>query len=384
MRTAIIGGALLIVGIVAVVLRVEPFGAVVALWNRVWPILLFVAAITVVTELVAEADVFTMVAERLSRWGRGRAWMLWLLVCALCVGSTVFFSLDTTAVLITPVVITVVRHTGVRILPFALTAVWLANTASLLLPVSNLTNLLAQEVGHQSVTQFVALSWAPALVAILVPLAVVAIAFRRDLNARFAAPTNARLGDRKLFTISIVVLVALLPALVSGIPVWIPACAAALVLAVAFALLRPAAIRIGLIPWSLLAFAGGLFLVAGAAHQLGLGRALAAATGDGTGFPALLRLAGVGAASANLVNNLPAYLALEPTAAGYPVRVIALLVGVNCGVLITPWASLATLLWHNRLNALGVDVPWRRFVLLGLIVAPLTIIGSVTALAFVS
>ena len=384
MRMAIVGGALLIVGVVAVVLHLEPLNAVDVLWNRVWPILLFVAAITVVTEFVAEAGVFTAISERLARWGRGRAWMLWLLVSVLCVVVTMFFSLDTTAVLITPVVIIVVRHTGLRILPFALTTVWLANTASLLLPVSNLTNLLAQEVSSQSVAQFVVLSWAPAVIAMVIPLAVVTIAFRRDLGARFTAPPDAPLGDRTLFTISIVVLVVLMPALVSGIPVWIPACAAALVLTLTFALRRRAVVRIRLIPWSLLAFACGLFLVVDSAHQLGLGTALAAATGDGTGFAQLLRLAGAGAASANLANNLPAYLALEPSAVGSPIRMMALLIGVNCGALVTPWASLATLLWHNRLTALGVEVPWRTFILLGFIVAPLTILGSVAALALIS
>lgn len=53
---------------------------------------------------------FAIAAERMARWGRGRAWMLWILVCALCVVATVFFSLDTTAVLVTPVVITVQQH----------------------------------------------------------------------------------------------------------------------------------------------------------------------------------------------------------------------------------------------------------------------------------
>ncbi|MEO8907359.1 MAG: SLC13 family permease [Microbacteriaceae bacterium] len=383
MRTGIIGGILLLAGVLALVLRIEPITAVDALWNRVWPILLFVAAITVVTEFVAAAGVFSAVAFRLARWGAGRAWMLWLLVCVLCVVVTVFFSLDTTAVLITPVVITLVRHTGLRVLPFALTTVWLANTASLLLPVSNLTNLLAQEVGGQSVAEFAALSWAPALVAIAVPLAVVAIAFRRDLGTRFTAPAEVRPVERTLFVVAIVVLVALLPALVSGVPVWVPACAAALILVVTFALRRPEVIRIELVPWPLLVFAAGLFLVIDSAHQLGLGRLLATATGGGTGFPQLLRLAGVGAASANLVNNLPAYLALEPTAVGHPVRIMALLIGTNCGPLITPWASLATLLWHNRLNAFGVTAPWGRYMLLGAIVAPLTVIAAVGALCLV-
>jgi arsenical pump membrane protein len=383
MRTAIIGGALLLVGVIAIILRVEPVGAVSSLWDRVWPVLLFVVAITVVTEFVAEAGVFAVVADRLARWGLGRAWTLWLLVCALCVVTTVFFSLDTTAVLLTPVVVTVVRYTGLRVLPFALTTVWLANTASLLLPVSNLTNLLAQEVSRQSVGQFVALSWAPAVVAIVVPVAVIAVVFRRDLDAHFAPPAASRPDDRILLVIAFAVLVALLPALVSGLPVWIPSCVAALILLIAFAVRRPKVIRRGLVPWPLLAFAGGLFLVVDAAHQLGLGSVLEAATGKGSSFPQLLRLAGVGAASANIGNNLPAYLALEPTAAGTPIRIMALLIGVNCGPLITPWASLATLLWHNRLTALGEHVRWGPVIALGAIVAPITIVGSVAVLALI-
>lgn len=88
-----------------------------------------------------------------------------------------------------------------------------------------------------------------------------------------------------------------------------------------------------------------------------------------------------GDAGANVVNNLPAYLALE-SAAGSPVRLAALLIGVNAGPLITPWASLATLLWHERLHAVGVDVPWKRYILLGLAVAPVTVALAVVPLAF--
>jgi arsenical pump membrane protein len=48
-------------------------------------------------------------------------------------------------------------------------------------------------------------------------------------------------------------------------------------------------------------------------------------------------------------------------------------VGVNAGPLITPWASLATLLWHERLVSMGVHIRWSRYMLLGLVVAPLTV-----------
>ena len=133
MRIAILGAALLVAGGVAIATGILPPEAALAVGQRVWPILLFAVAVTIVAELAAEAGLFAAIAERLARLGRGRAWMLWLLVVLLAVASTIFLSLDTTAVLLTPVVILLARHNGLPPLPFALTTVWLANTASLLL-----------------------------------------------------------------------------------------------------------------------------------------------------------------------------------------------------------------------------------------------------------
>lgn len=58
-----------------------------------------------------------------------------------------------------------------------------------------------------------------------------------------------------------------------------------------------------------------------------------------------------------MVNNLPAYIALESVTADSPQRLMALLVGVNVAPLVTPWASLATLLWAQRCRARGVRIP---------------------------
>ena len=108
--------------------------------------------------------------------------------------------------------------------------------------------------------------------------------------------------------------------------------------------------------------------------------ALAVLVGSGDGLPDLLRLAAGSAAAANVANNLPAYLALEPVA-GSPLRLVAVLVGVNVGCLVAPWASLATLLWHGRLTSMGVEVRWRGVVLGGLGVAvvavPLAVVATV-------
>jgi len=135
-----------------------------------------------------------------------------------------------------------------------------------------------------------------------------------------------------------------------------------------------------LVPWQLVVFASGLFLAVGAIEALGSQRVVEAVAGTGDSLASLLQFAGVGLLGANAINNLPAYVALE-VAARTPERLAALLIGVNAGPLITPWASLATLLWHQRLHAVGIDVPWRRYVLFGLIAAPLTVGLAVLPLA---
>ena len=380
MRQAVLGAGLLLVGGVLILVGVLPVADAVAVGERVWPILLFVVAITVVTELAAEAGLFRVIAERAARHGLGRAWVLWLIVIALAVLCTVFLSLDTTAVLLTPVVVLLARHVGVSPIPFALTPVWLANTASLLLPVSNLTNLLAQhELGGMSPLSFAALMAAPAIVAVVIPCAVLFLVFRRSLRERFTPDESGAVEDRVLFIASAVIVAVLIPLLVSGLPVWLPTVIAAVVLLSLFAVRRRSVIRFGLLPWKVVLLASGLFLVVEAGHGLGLNEVLAVVAGSGDDLAGLLRLAATGALGSNLVDNLPAYLALEPVA-GSPERIAALLVGTNAGPLITPWASLATLLWHDRLRALGVEISWRQYALLGLLVVPLTIVPAVVAL----
>lgn len=99
--------------------------------------------------------------ERLAALGRGRVVLLWLLVVALATVSTVFLSLDTTAVLVTPVVV-----------------------------------LLAVDRLNLSPAAFASLVWAPALVGVLVLVALLWLAFRKDLAGRTGRSRSIRRGTR--------------------------------------------------------------------------------------------------------------------------------------------------------------------------------------------
>ncbi|MGK3949014.1 SLC13 family permease [Microbacterium sp. K2] len=375
--------ALIAVALVCIVTGVLPSADSGALGARIAPVLGFVIAITIVAELARDAAVFDVVAQRLARWGHGRVILLWLSVVVLAVISTVFLSLDTTAVIVTPVVVVLAQSVGIPPLPFALVTVWLANTASLALPVSNLTNLLAARSIGDDPLAFLALSWAPTLVGVLVPVVILTLRYRRTLFGGYRTPAGGGPSDRVLFWAASGILLLLMPLLAVTHDVWIPATVAALVLMVVFGIRRRHVLRLSLVPWQAIGLAAALFVVVETAHANGILDFLSVLATSGHAPAELLRLSAAGALAANGVNNLPAYLILEPTA-GDPVALMALLIGVNLGPLITPWASLATLLWHHRVVSLGVEIRWGSLMLWGAIVAVPTVLVATLVLAFVA
>lgn len=381
MRQAVIGGVLLVVGAVCVALGLLPLSDLGVLADRVVPVLAFVLGLTIVSELAADAGVFDRLADLAARVGGGRTIGLWAAVVVLAVVCTVFLSIDTTAVLLTPIVITLARRVGLPPMPFALTTVWLANTASLLLPVSNLTNLLAVDgIGLDGPVSFAGLMVWAALAGVVVPCAVLLVVFRGKLFGRYTPVDVRRPRDPLFFWAASVVLVLLVVALTAGVTVWVAALVAAALLVVVAAFRAPSELRPSRVPWSTLVFAAGLFVVVETLHTTGLTDPIVQALSGGTDTGSLLLLGGAGGVAANAIDNLPAYLVLEPAAGHEALRYAALLVGVNAGCLITPWASLATLLWHARLSAEGVHLSWGRYMALGCVVAPLTVVAGVLAL----
>ena len=354
---------------------------------RVAPVLVFFVAITIVAEVAETAGVFDVAGHWTARAARHRTPVLWLLFVALAVGCTVFLSLDTTAVLLTPVGLAIASQLGVSAVPFALTTLWLANTASLLLPVSNLTNLLALHhfealgLGHRG---YVRLAAAPAAAAVVGTVAVLYLLHRRELGGRFRAEAPAEPHDRLMLRISGAVCVLVCPLFAVGLPpAWV-ASAAAVVLLVALVARSPATLRRLSVPLPMALGVAVLFVAVDLALNHGLQPALSALAGQGSTAASLARVALTGALAANVVNNLPAYAALESVTAHDPARLMALLVGVNIAPLATPWASLATLLWAQRCRARGIRIPAKSLALQGLACAAISAGLALGALVLVS
>ena len=143
--------------------------------------IVFLAAILVLGHLADDAGVFTYLAALAARGSGGHSRRLLALVVVLASAVTATLTLDATVVLLTPVVVASARHLRVPARPHAYACVQLANAGSLLLPVSNLTNLLAFHASRLSFGRFAAVMAMPWLAATAMQWTGLRLFFRRDL-----------------------------------------------------------------------------------------------------------------------------------------------------------------------------------------------------------
>lgn len=271
---------------------------------------------------------------------------------------TAVLNLDTAVVFFTPVLLHAARRRGAPEEPFLYGAVVMANSASLLLPGSNLTNLIVLADGHVRGSTFAA-RLAPAwAVTVAVTIAFLLIVFHRPVRADGPAgehpPFRPRAGTAAVVAAAAAVLVLTRPAL----PV--------LGLGVATAVLARVPARIALRQ----------------VNPLLLGGVLAVAVGLGTlarevaGLDHLMAHAGrwetawLGAGAAVLVNNLPAAALLSAHAPAHP---RALLLGLDLGPNLAVTGSLSALLWLQVARAHGARPSVLRYSVLGAVLVPVSL-----------
>lgn len=360
-----------------------------ATMRRIGPLLLFLGTVIVLAELTAAAGVFDVIAIRVARLGHGNYLGLFVLCVFFAAFTTAVLNLDTTAVLLTPVMLALARKTGIAAIPLAMTTVWLANTASLLLPVSNLTNLLAANRVSLPTAAFAARMWLSELASVAATMAFLwACYWRRGARGvdRYEPPPRSRPDEPALFWVAAMAcLLFIVLILTTGIVLGVASSIAAAPVVAAFALRRRQVLRPRLIPAQLLVFVTALFLVVQTVSLHGLSTVTRALIGGGNGTLAAFRAAATGAGLSNAINNLPSYVAGEAVIPfSHHVQLLALLIGTNVGPVITPWASLATLLWYGRCRSYDAAVPVRRFMLTGAGLAVCALVASVGALLVTS
>ncbi|EUA52109.1 citrate transporter family protein [Mycobacterium xenopi 3993] len=203
--------------------------------------------------------------------------------------------------------------------PHAYASAHLANAASLLLPVSNLTNLLAFHVADLSFIKFTLVMALPWVAAVATVYVVFRWFFAADLRV---VPDRHEVGPPPQLPVFVLLVVALTLAgfaiaEAAGVaPAWAALAGAAVLAARSLRHRRTSAVEIvRAVNVPFLVFVLALGVVVQAVMLNGLASRMCALIPTGCGLLALLGIAAAAAALANIVNNLPATLVLLPLAA---------------------------------------------------------------------
>lgn len=353
------------------------------------PVVLFLVTILVVSDVCARAGLFTAAAARVRTAGGGRAVPIFTGVFLLAAAVTAVLSLDATVVLLTPVVVAAAVSSGTSYRPGAHACLRMANSASLLLPVSNLTNLLAMPHLDLTFGGF-ALVMAPVLAVVLVvEYVALRLLFHRDL----AAPTGPVHPEETppLPRLPLVVVLLMLVGFGVGSPLgvepfWVSG-AAALVLVVwarrRRLLVVPDAAHAAHPAFAVFVLCLGVVVAALATGFLG--GWVSEVLPDGTDFASLLLIAVLATVLANLLTNLSATLLLVPLLAPLgDTAVLAALLGLNIGSGLSYTGSLANLLWRRGMVRLGHPPALREFHRVSLLVTPISLFAAVATLSLVT
>jgi arsenical pump membrane protein len=325
--------------------------------------------------------VFEAAGGWMARASGGRPVTLLGLVFVVAAVVTAALSLDATIVLLTPAVFQTVLRLRLRAKPHVYACTHLANSGSLLLPVSNLTNLLAYRASGLSFSRFAALMALPWLAAIAVEWLVFRRFFASDLGGRGEPSDDPVQVPRFAVAVLGLTLAGFFVTSAIGLSPAFAALAGAIVLAVPLALRRDvSAVEMGrALDVPFLAFVLGLGVIVKCVSVHGLGRVVADLVPGGGSLIALLLIAVVAALLANAVNNLPAVLLMLPAVSGAG-PVLAVLVGVNIGPNLAYVGSLATLLWRRILQRHDAEPSTVEFLRLGAITVPLGLVAATLAL----
>jgi arsenical pump membrane protein len=318
-----------------------------AAFDQAWPAFALVAGLLLIGATAAREGLFAAAGAFVARAPGGAFALLAGLLLVEAVVTAVL-NLDTAVVFMTPVLLHAARARGLREDPFLYGAVFMANSASLLLPGSNLTNLIVLAHEHQVSGTAFAGRLAPAwCVSVGLTIGFVALLRGEAHDEPYErAAFTPRLGTGATVVAAVLVLALARPAL----PV--------LILGAVIALLArtsPRAVNPPLLV--------GMLAIA----------VLLGSIAPGTVHIGRWAMAWLAVGASVVVNNLPAAMLLSSHPPGHP---SALLLGLDLGPNLAVTGSLSALFWLQVARANGARPSIRRYSAYGVVLVPVTLCAS--------
>ena len=383
-----IGTTAVIGAIIALVLGVVSLNDVLIVSDIVWDATLAFIGIIILSMVLDEIGFFEWCAIKMAKLSNGNGHLMF--VYALILGSFVsaLFANDGAALILTPILLAKMRILKLNlktIVAFLLAGGFISDSASLPFVFSNLTNIVTANYFNIGFAQFFFDMVIPFIVSVTVSIIFLWLILRKDIpkdiDISLLKEPKSVIKNMNLFYFSWIFLGVLLAGYFVGdaynLPISIFALGGAtvfLIIATLSKAVKPKEI-IKTAPWQVVWFSIGLYIVVYGLKNAGLTDYLTIVLKDlslrgdtiavlGTGFIAAFLSA--------IMNNMPTIMIMDIALhdIGNQAMIYANIVGCNLGPKMTPFGSLATLLWLHVLSKKGVKIGFWQYSKFGLIVTP--------------
>ncbi len=383
-----IGTTAIVGALVALALGVVSVNDIWVVTDIVWDATLSFIGIIILSMVLDEIGFFEWSAIKMAKLSKGNGHLMFVYALLLGAFVSALFANDGAALILTPILLAkmrILKLNGKTILAFLLAGGFISDSASLPFVFSNLTNIVTANYFDIGFATYLKTMIIPFIVSVVASITILWLFLRKDIPSKvdisLLKDENEVLKSKTLFLFSWLFLALLIVGYFIGDHFNLPVSLFALGGGVLFLLIASylktvnAKEIIRNAPWQVVWFSIGLYIVVYGLKNAGLTNYLTlvlkdlAKNGDttaivGTGF--------ISAFLSAIMNNMPTIMIMDISLqdVGNNALAYANIIGCNLGPKMTPFGSLATLLWLHVLAQKGVKIGFWQYSKFGLLVTP--------------
>ncbi|MFX4267881.1 arsenic transporter [Aliarcobacter butzleri] len=383
-----IGTTAILGAIVALILGVVSINDVLDVTNIVWDATLAFIGIIILSLVLDEIGFFEWCALKMAKFSKGSGIRMFVYSILLGAFVSALFANDGAALILTPILLAkmrVLQLSTKTIIAFLLAGGFISDSASLPFVFSNLTNIVTANYFNIGFVDYFLNMIIPFIVSVIASIVFLWLILRKDIpkkvDVRLLKEPKSVIKNMNLFYFSWFFLAFLLSAYALGdiykLPISFFALGGALVLLIIASLTKSVNAKniIKEAPWQIVWFSIGLYIVVYGLKNAGLTEYLTTILnylvlqGDTI---AIISTGFISAILSAVMNNLPTIMIMDIALKDIPNEALAYanIIGCNLGPKMTPFGSLATLLWLHVLAKKGIKISFWEYSKFGLIITP--------------
>ncbi len=395
-----IGTTAIIGAVVAYALGIVAYADLFTVFDIVWDATLAFIGIIILSMVLDEIGFFEWCAIKMAKLSKGHGHLMFVYALLLGAFVSALFANDGAALILTPILLAkmkILKLNAKTILAFLLAGGFIADSASLPFVFSNLTNIVTANYFSIGFAEYLTTMIVPFVVSVVVSIGLLWLILRKDIPTQIdislLKDENEVLKSKTLFLFSWFFLALLIAGYFIGDSYGLPVSLFALGGGVIFLLIATylktvdAKAIIKNAPWQVVWFSIGLYVVVYGLKNAGLTDYLSLILQDLSTRGDTIAIVGTGFISAFLsaiMNNMPTVMIMDIALVDVSNQALAYanIIGCNLGPKMTPFGSLATLLWLHVLAQKGVKIGFWQYSKFGLIITPPVLLLVLLSLAY--